>query len=120
GIGATIDFLAGRVKRAPVWMQRGGVEWLYRLAQEPRRLFKRYRKDLWHFTGGMMQQWWQLKCRLGTASGAMRSTLAALDPLWQQVEAGECLTWAGIERDSPLWHRVAGSNCHCVLDLARV
>jgi len=42
GVGATIDFLAGRVRRAPVWMQRSGLEWTYRLAHEPRRLWKRY------------------------------------------------------------------------------
>jgi N-acetylglucosaminyldiphosphoundecaprenol N-acetyl-beta-D-mannosaminyltransferase len=47
GVGATIDFLAGRVKRAPQWMQRAGMEWIFRLAQEPRRLFARYMKDLW-------------------------------------------------------------------------
>jgi len=49
GIGATIDFLAGRVKRAPRWMQRAGMEWIFRLACEPRRLFWRYMKDLWVF-----------------------------------------------------------------------
>lgn len=42
GIGATLDFLAGAVPRAPAWMSRGGLEWLYRLAREPRRLWKRY------------------------------------------------------------------------------
>src|ERR1051325_10970883 len=42
GVGATIDFLAGMVKRAPVWMQRFGLEWVYRLAQEPPRLLNRY------------------------------------------------------------------------------
>ena len=47
GVGATIDFLAGRVRRAPRWMGRAGVEWLYRLAQEPRRLWRRYARDLW-------------------------------------------------------------------------
>jgi N-acetylglucosaminyldiphosphoundecaprenol N-acetyl-beta-D-mannosaminyltransferase len=42
GIGAGLDFLAGRVRRAPRWMSRAGLEWLYRLAQEPRRLARRY------------------------------------------------------------------------------
>ncbi|MGQ9666885.1 MAG: WecB/TagA/CpsF family glycosyltransferase [Anaerolineae bacterium] len=37
GVGGTFDFLAGRARRAPVWMQRAGLEWLYRLIQEPRR-----------------------------------------------------------------------------------
>ena len=42
GVGAAFDFMAGSLRRAPVWMQRAGLEWLYRLASEPRRLFKRY------------------------------------------------------------------------------
>ena len=40
--GATVDFLAGNVSRAPSWMSEHGLEWLYRFSQEPRRLFKRY------------------------------------------------------------------------------
>jgi N-acetylglucosaminyldiphosphoundecaprenol N-acetyl-beta-D-mannosaminyltransferase len=42
GIGASIDFLAGEVKRAPPWMSTIGAEWLFRLAQDPKRLAKRY------------------------------------------------------------------------------
>lgn len=41
-VGAAIDFVAGAKKRAPVWMQRAGLEWFYRLVQEPRRLWRRY------------------------------------------------------------------------------
>lgn len=40
--GATVDFMAGNVKRAPRWMRDHGFEWLYRFSQEPKRLFKRY------------------------------------------------------------------------------
>jgi exopolysaccharide biosynthesis WecB/TagA/CpsF family protein len=40
--GAILDFLGGKVGRAPRWMQAIGVEWLYRLYREPKRLFKRY------------------------------------------------------------------------------
>lgn len=40
--GAAVDFLAGRVKRAPAWMSRCGLEWFYRFLKEPGRLFKRY------------------------------------------------------------------------------
>ena len=42
GVGAAFDFLSGEVRRAPVWMRRMGVEWLFRLITEPRRLWKRY------------------------------------------------------------------------------
>lgn len=41
-IGATIDFEAGEIKRAPKWMQNIGLEWFYRLIKEPKRMFKRY------------------------------------------------------------------------------
>lgn len=42
GIGATLDFIAGEVQRAPPWMSRVGAEWVYRLAQEPGRMAQRY------------------------------------------------------------------------------
>ena len=42
GVGAALDYHAGTIKRAPVWMQRNGLEWLHRLASEPGRLWKRY------------------------------------------------------------------------------
>lgn len=43
--GATVDFLAGRVKRAPKWVSEMGFEWLYRFFQEPKRMYKRYFVD---------------------------------------------------------------------------
>lgn len=56
GVGAGFDFHAGTVKRAPVWMQKSGLEWLYRLTQDPKRLFKRYTvtntKFLWYLLTG--------------------------------------------------------------------
>ena len=42
GVGAVFDFVAGTVQRAPVWMQKMGMEWLFRFIQEPRRMWKRY------------------------------------------------------------------------------
>lgn len=42
GVGASFDFISGRVRRAPGWMQQLGLEWVWRLAMEPRRLWKRY------------------------------------------------------------------------------
>lgn len=49
GVGAAFDFAAGTVKRAPRWMQRIGLEWFYRMMQEPGRLWKRYMKTNWKF-----------------------------------------------------------------------
>ena len=42
GVGGTFDVVAGKVKRAPQWMQKAGLEWLYRVIQEPGRMWKRY------------------------------------------------------------------------------
>jgi N-acetylglucosaminyldiphosphoundecaprenol N-acetyl-beta-D-mannosaminyltransferase len=42
GVGAAFDFVAGTVREAPLWVQRSGTEWIYRLVQEPQRLWKRY------------------------------------------------------------------------------
>jgi N-acetylglucosaminyldiphosphoundecaprenol N-acetyl-beta-D-mannosaminyltransferase len=45
GVGAAFDFHTGTVRQAPRWMQRSGLEWLFRLVQEPRRLWRRYLVD---------------------------------------------------------------------------
>ena len=58
--GATIDFLAGHRQRSPVWMRRIGLEWLYRVASEPRRLAGRYAHDAWRFPPLVWREW----CRL--------------------------------------------------------
>jgi N-acetylglucosaminyldiphosphoundecaprenol N-acetyl-beta-D-mannosaminyltransferase len=44
-VGGSLDFAAGRISRAPRWMQRTGLEWCYRLSREPRRLFVRYARN---------------------------------------------------------------------------
>ncbi len=63
GVGATIDFTAGMVSRAPAWMQRVGLEWLFRLAVEPRRLFHRYIVDDLPFVARLLS--WAVRTRVG-------------------------------------------------------
>ena len=50
GVGAAFDFLAGTKRQAPLWMQRNGLEWLFRLCSEPRRLWRRYAYIVPRFT----------------------------------------------------------------------
>jgi N-acetylglucosaminyldiphosphoundecaprenol N-acetyl-beta-D-mannosaminyltransferase len=50
-LGASLDFAAGRVRRAPRWMQKAGLEWAFRLWLEPTRLFPRYARNAWFITG---------------------------------------------------------------------
>lgn len=63
GVGGTLDFLAGRMRRAPLWMQRAGLEWLFRLLQEPGRLWRRYVVDSAAFGYFFARQWWLLRHR---------------------------------------------------------
>ena len=49
GVGGAFDVVTGKVKRAPIWMQRWGLEWFYRFLQEPGRMFKRYFIDDMYF-----------------------------------------------------------------------
>ena len=75
GVGATIDFLAGHMQRAPLWMQKIGLEWLYRLLQEPRRLFKRYATDFVVFGRTIVKQWWLTRSGKRSASTATTSDI---------------------------------------------
>lgn len=61
GVGAAFDFHAGRVRQAPRWMQRSGLEWLFRLMCEPRRLWKRYLKNNPLFLGRALLQLTRLR-----------------------------------------------------------
>ncbi len=61
GIGGTLDLIAGVTRRAPRWMQQIGLEWLYRLLQEPRRLWKRYVHDLLYFGSFFARQAWIMR-----------------------------------------------------------
>lgn len=58
GVGATIDYEAGVVKRAPRWMTKRGLEWVYRITTEPKRYWRRYARDMEYF-------WLLLKDGLG-------------------------------------------------------
>jgi N-acetylglucosaminyldiphosphoundecaprenol N-acetyl-beta-D-mannosaminyltransferase len=71
GVGAAFDFHAGLVPQAPAWMQRAGLEWAFRLAQEPRRLFRRYARHNPRFVAGFARQW--ASHRRGRGPGAMGS-----------------------------------------------
>lgn len=55
GVGAAFDYHAGTLARAPLWMQKAGLEWLHRLASEPRRLLKRYLHTNTVFVGRMLK-----------------------------------------------------------------
>jgi len=114
GVGGTFDFIAGVVPRAPEWMQRSGLEWLHRLSQNPRRLWKRYGSDFVHFASGMARQLW-----------VMRRGRRSADPRLVDVCVGDCtvVSVAGPLDKSllPEFQSVAdqalNARTHLVLDL---
>jgi N-acetylglucosaminyldiphosphoundecaprenol N-acetyl-beta-D-mannosaminyltransferase len=63
GVGAAFDFHAGLVPQAPNWMQSSGLEWLYRLAHEPRRLWRRYARYNPRFVTGFARQYLRHRMR---------------------------------------------------------
>jgi N-acetylglucosaminyldiphosphoundecaprenol N-acetyl-beta-D-mannosaminyltransferase len=61
-VGAAFDFHAGTLRQAPPWMQRAGLEWLFRFSAEPKRLWRRYLYHNPRYLNGVVRQW--LKGRL--------------------------------------------------------
>jgi N-acetylglucosaminyldiphosphoundecaprenol N-acetyl-beta-D-mannosaminyltransferase len=70
GLGGTLDFIAGKVRRAPKWMSDAGFEWLYRLAQEPRRLAYRYLVRDRAFVSIALRTWWRTRITIRTPNAA--------------------------------------------------
>lgn len=121
GVGATIDFLAGEVARAPGWMQRTGLEWVFRLLQEPRRLFRRYVKGFWVFGRALFKQWWKLRPR-GKASPVQSSPDCppGIEEAAHIMEFPERLDAAAVASSSALWSTLAATGMRILADASRV
>lgn len=120
GVGATIDFLAGKVARAPRWMRGTGLEWLFRLAQEPRRLAKRYLRGLWYFTFAIAAQWWRMRLRGVTARSTARVNPVKKKKQCQHVVFPKRVDGAAVRQYSLLCANALASAQTCLLDLQRV
>lgn len=66
GVGGSFDIVAGKTRRAPVWMQQSGLEWLYRVLQEPRRMWKRYARTNPAFIWMVVRNYLKLKSPVGS------------------------------------------------------
>jgi N-acetylglucosaminyldiphosphoundecaprenol N-acetyl-beta-D-mannosaminyltransferase len=117
GVGATIDFLAGRVRRAPGWMQRMGGEWVYRLAQEPRRLWRRYAKDLRQLGGPLVTQLWTQRLTR-SRNGDGRAAITVFERTWVRVRMPARFDRNTLVEDGELWEQLGAQ--HCLLDLSGV
>lgn len=121
GVGATIDFLAGSVRRAPLWMQRAGLEWIFRLLQEPRRLFRRYVTDLWVFGRTIFNQWWRLRGspdRAGHPNRLVTGTTPS--PGFQLIRLGDSINASATNESDVLWTCAVAERAHLLLDVSEV
>src|ERR1035437_1430996 len=66
GVGGFFDILSGKTKRAPLWVQRRGMEWIYRFAQEPKRMWHRYMIGNVKFIGLVLKEEWRKPDRKST------------------------------------------------------
>src|SRR5439155_11032710 len=115
GVGATIDFLAGEVKRAPLAMQRIGLEWVFRFLQEPVRLGPRYAKDLRRFSWSIARQLKAVKPGGGHDGGSQ--TLTATFTLQVvRITAPTRLDRAVLMRDLPARFYLHSQDC--VVDMS--
>ena len=120
GVGATIDFLAGQVKRAPVWMQQSGTEWIFRLVQEPRRLFKRYVRDIGVFGSRMAAQYWMLRPRHPGPGVPTQPFVIFDEPRWQRIVVPARLDRGAVNAGAPAFQRIVESRLDCLLQLNAV
>jgi N-acetylglucosaminyldiphosphoundecaprenol N-acetyl-beta-D-mannosaminyltransferase len=118
GVGGTIDFLAGRLRRAPAWMQRVGAEWLYRLAQEPRRLWSRYARDFRRVGRPLLAQLWMQRLSSRRAHSEAHTTITVFERTWVRVSVPEHFDRDTFIEDAALWDELGAQ--HCLLDLGAV
>lgn len=119
GVGATLDFLAGRVRRAPRWMHRCGVEWLFRMAQEPGRLFRRYADDIRHFFPALLAQRRELRPS-NTEMSPGYGPLEEETGYGVRVRACAQLDRHALAEEAKFWRRALDRRGHCLLDLGEV
>ncbi len=117
GVGATIDFLAGAVRRAPVWMRKCGMEWMWRLLMEPSRLAGRYSKGLVVFGRGLLGQLWRTRSRTVDTSGeCARTVLCAYQT--HRMEMPERLDAATVDECRAHWE-TQPTGGRLIVDLAK-
>jgi N-acetylglucosaminyldiphosphoundecaprenol N-acetyl-beta-D-mannosaminyltransferase len=79
GVGGSLDMLVGERRRAPVWMQRTGTEWIARLVQEPRRLGGRYAHDLRVFGPRLAREWREERARRGEPGLSLEASAGTVE-----------------------------------------
>lgn len=120
GVGGTIDFLAGKIPRAPIWMQRSGTEWIFRMIQEPRRLAKRYLADLWYFSGAIAGQFVRLRFRGQRAPPSTQAMPLRAELDYNLLQIPARLDFETVHRDRAVLEQAVEGDKSCLIDLSKV
>lgn len=123
GVGGAFDLLAGEVSRAPMWMQDSGLEWLYRLSQEPRRLLRRYATGFWVLSTGLLAQWWQLQVRRRRHAARYRRLMVVAEKTeagFEMVKIPPRFDAAIVREHEWLWKCFTQAPTHLLVDLSSV
>ena len=120
GVGGTIDFLAGKLNRAPLWMQRTGTEWIYRLAQEPKRLLGRYSRDLYHFSTAMTGQYCRMRTRKRRQPRSTGPIPVRREVEYCFIEMPERLDFETVHHEQRAFEDSITPERPCVIDLQKV
>lgn len=115
GVGGSLDFIAGTKARAPVWIREIGLEWLHRLATEPRRLAKRYARDFVQFTPLVYRQFRTMGIRANERTPPTVERVG--DAVVVQPNGGFDL-WASV--DALDWGGAFGVGTRVVVDMSRI
>ncbi len=119
GVGATIDFLAGRSRRAPRWMQHCGMEWIFRALQEPSRLLGRYARDLAVFSRAMLIQWFEMR-RQEQSRSRKQCPILTTGRDWTRIKLPGRLDGETARLYGRAWQRGLARRRRCFLDLSGV
>lgn len=130
GVGGSLDLLVGKRRRAPTWVQRMGMEWVVRTAQEPRRLGRRYAHDFRVFGPAFVRQLnesrrrrdhtgLKLACTAGTVSIEFRGDTVPTPESWGRV-AARVLAGAAIEVQSNTSSSVSDAAIAQLVGLVRL
>jgi N-acetylglucosaminyldiphosphoundecaprenol N-acetyl-beta-D-mannosaminyltransferase len=120
GVGGSLDFVAGQTRRAPEWMQRFGFEWLFRLLQEPRRLFRRYFIDLVIFSSFFLRQWWALRPKAPGLILQSPSLNLALIQGKAVLDLHGCLNVNTVDALHRIGQQALAASQHVLVNLAQV
>ncbi|MBI5684038.1 MAG: WecB/TagA/CpsF family glycosyltransferase [Verrucomicrobia bacterium] len=123
GVGATIDFLAGEIPQAPMWMGNARLEWLHRLSHEPRRLARHCVADFWVLATGLLAQWWQLQLRRRQRAARYRQSLVVAEKTgagFELVRIPPRFDAAVVKDHDGLWKCFTTSPTHLLVDLMNV